>query len=166
MTDAEYVRSITKLTDRDHERLVGCFAKLRPEERIAVHGLQTGISQKLKDRKVKAHAPAFYHATFLLAIRAYRMAQNPQPSKRMTKKEAAQIDDLQAVHKRPRRARKASAAQTLVERNYDLIRMLRDETPKPMDWRGIAEKLSAKGQRISHTSVKNLYEKLAKEGGP
>ena len=166
MTDIEYIHGITRLTDTDHERLVRHYAKLRPQERIAVHGLQTGISQKLKGRKVKAHAPAFYHATFLLAIREYRMAQNPQLSKRMTKKEAAQIDDLQAVHTKAREGRKASAAQTLVERNYDLIRMLRDETPRPIAWRSIAEKLSAEGRRISHTSVKNLYEKLAKEGGP
>jgi hypothetical protein len=166
MTDTEYVRSITKLTDRDHERLAGYYAKLRPEERIAVHGLQTGISQKLKARKVKSHAPAFYHATFVLAIRKYRVAQNPGLSKRMTKKEAAQIDDLQAVHKRPRRARKASAAQTLVERNYDLVRMLRDEKPRPMSWRDIAEKLTGNDVTISHTALKSIFERLEAEGGP
>ncbi len=166
MTDTEYVRSITKLTDRDHERLAGYYAELQPQERIAVHGLQTGISQKLKGRKVKAHAQAFYHATFVLAIRAFRMAQNPQLSKRMTKKEAAQIDDLQAIHKRPRRARKASAAQTLVERNYDLVRMLRDEKPRPMSWRDIAEKLAGNDVTISHTGLKSIFERLEAEGGP
>jgi len=166
MTDIEYIHGITRLADTDHERLVRHYAKLRPQERIAVHGLQTGISQKLKGRKVKAHAPAFYHATFVLAIREYRMAQNPQLSKRMTTKAAAQIGNLQAVHKRPRRARKASAAQTLVERNYDLIKMLREQTPRPMDWRSIAEKLSGNDAKISHTALISIFERLEAEDGP
>ena len=162
MTDTEYVRSITKLTDRDHERLVGCFAKLRPEERIAVHGLQTGISQKLKGRKVKAHAPAFYHAAFLLAVREYRIAQNPRLSKRMTRKGAAQINGLQAVHTNAKKHRKASAARTLVEKKYSLITMLRD---RDESWRSIAAKLSGEDVTISHTGLKSIFERLGANGG-
>jgi len=166
MTDTEYVRTVTKLSDRDHERLVRYYSGLRPRERIAVHGLHTTISRTRSGQKDPSHGVAYYHATFLLAVRAYKTAQNPQLSKRMTKKKAIQIDGLQAVHAKAREGRKASVAQTLVERNYDLIKMLREETPRPMGWRSIAGRLSAKGQRISHTAAKSIWEKLAEEGGP
>ncbi|MGD0658509.1 MAG: hypothetical protein ABSD38_10625 [Syntrophorhabdales bacterium] len=162
MTDTEYVRSITKLTDRDQQLLAGHYAKLRPEERIAVHGLQTGISQKLKGRKAKSHAPAFYHATFLLAVREYRMAQNPRLSKRMTRKEAVEIDGLQAVHANAKKHRKASAARALVEEKYGLIAMLRD---RDESWRSIAAKLSGEDVTVSHTGLKSIFERLGANGG-
>ena len=166
MTDIEYMHGITRLADTDHERLVRHYAKLRPQERIAVHGLHTRISQKLKSRKVKAHAAAYYHATFLLAIRRYKISQNPRLSGRMTQEEADLADALQATHHKARPGRRSSAAQAIVERHYGDIRIARAREPKPESWRSIATRLSAKGQRISHTSVKNLYKKLAKEGGP
>jgi len=163
MTDTEYVHRITNLTDRDHKRLVERYEELRQEERIAVHGLQTGISQRLKSRKVMSHAPAFYHATFLLAIQLYRTAQSPRLSKRITKKEAAQIDGLQAVHANARKDRKTSVAQVLVEENYALIKILRGGNES---WRCIAITLSESGVSISHTSVRNIFRKLEANGGP
>ena len=166
MTDIEYMHGITGLSDRDHERLVRRYAELQPQERVAVHGLHTGISQKLKGRKVKAHAAAFYHATFLLAIRRYKISQNPRLSRRMTQEEAGLTDALQATHRKARAPRRSSAAQVIVERHYEDIRIARSREPKPEPWRSIAARLSAEGQRISHTSVKNIYERLAEEGGP
>jgi hypothetical protein len=46
MTDIEYVRTATRLSDRDYERLILYCAKLQPEERVAVHRLHTKVSQK------------------------------------------------------------------------------------------------------------------------
>lgn len=166
MTDAKYVRTITRLTDRDHDRLAKYYAELAPSERLAVHGLHTRVSQQRRAQKDPRHAAAFFHATFLLAIRKYKAAQNPDLSSRMTTKEAATTDLLQKTHKKARPGRKASRAQVLVERNYHAIREGRLKRPKPEPWRRIADKLSVNGQRISHTALKNLYEKLAAEGEP
>ncbi len=168
MTNIEYVRSVTRLTDSDHERLIEYYARLKPDERIAVHGLHTTISQKRSYQKDTSKIPAYYHATFILAIRQYRIAQNPAaPSKRTTKKEAARIDALRDIHRTPKAPRKPSAAQLLVEQNYSYINKLRDKKPKPEPWREIAQKLSSEsGLSISHTGLKHIYEKLEEENGP
>jgi len=166
LTDMEYIHTVTRLTDRDHERLVRHYLELRPEERIAVHRLHTRISQKRRNQKDPSHAAAFFHATFLLAIREYRLRQNPSLSKRMTKKEADQIDALRAISGNARPPRKASAAQALVEQNYDFIKTLRDKQPRPESWRKIAKKLSGNGQKISHTGLIDIYETIDAEGGP
>ena len=44
--ETEYARSITKLTDHDHEALIRYYKSLKPEERTSVHDLQTEISRK------------------------------------------------------------------------------------------------------------------------
>ncbi|MCX5814490.1 MAG: hypothetical protein NT178_18400 [Proteobacteria bacterium] len=168
MTDIEYVRNVTQLTDRDHERLMEYYANLLPEERIAVHGLHTKVSQKRSCQKDNSRTPAYYHATFILAVREYKIAQNPSaPSRRMTMKEAGQVDALQKTHRKARASRKPSVVQMLAEQHYCDIKMLRDKQPKPEPWRTIAEKMSHQsGHKISHTGLKNIYEKLEEEGGP
>ena len=165
MADTEYVRTVTKLSDRDHERLVRYYSGLRPRERVAVHGLHTTISRTRSGQKDPSHGAAYYHATFLLAIREFRTALNPKLSRRMTEKDAARIDALQAIHRKAGAERKPSAAQILVEQHYNLVKTLRDKEPRPMGWRSIAKKLSD-GQKISHTALKYIYEKLESEGGP
>jgi hypothetical protein len=84
----------------------------------------------------------------------------------MSQKEAARTDFLQMTHTEARAGRKASAAQVLVEQDYDAIKALRHKEPRAVAWRNIAEKLSANGHTISHTALKNIYEKLEAEGGP
>ena len=107
MTDIEYVKTVTRLTDRDHELLVNYYAGLQPEERIAVHGLHTRVAQKQSSHKDSTRTPAYYHATFILAVREYKMAQNPQaPSRRTTMKQAIQIDALRETHRKARTPRK------------------------------------------------------------
>lgn len=168
MTDTEYMRTVTRLSDRDHERLVRYYVKLQPDERIAVHGLQTNISQKRSYQKDLSRIPAYYYATFILAIREYKMVQNQAaPSRRITMKYAAQIDALRETHVKARAPRKPSTLQVLVEKNYDDIKKLRSKKPKPEPWRAIAKQLAQRlGKKISHTGLKNIYEKLEEEGGP
>jgi hypothetical protein len=162
----EYVRTITGMTDRDHDRMVKYYAGLCPEERASVHGLHTIVSRELSDRKDRTQMSAFFYGTFIVAIRRYKISQNPNLSKRMTQRQAALIGTLQATHRRARPGRPASAAQVIVEEHYEDIRAARARTPRPESWRSITARLSAHGQKISHTALKNIWERLEEEGGP
>jgi hypothetical protein len=168
MTDIEYVRTVTRMTDRDYERLIDYYAKLRPEERIAVHGLHTKIAQKQSGHKDPARMAAYYQATFILAVREYKTAQNPVAlSKRTTIKQAAKVDALRETHRKARAPRKPSALQLLVEKHYGDIKKLRDKNPTPESWRKIAQKFAHQlGQKMSHTGLKVIFEKLDEEDGP
>jgi hypothetical protein len=80
----------------------------------------------------------------------------------MTRKEAVEIDGLQAVHANAKKHRKASAARALVEEKYGLIAMLRD---RDESWRSIAAKLSGEDVTVSHTGLKSIFERLGANGG-
>ena len=167
VTDTEFARRVTGgLSDADHERFIKYYAKLKPDERIKVHAIQTKLSQKKRDRMYdRAHAGSFYYGTFLSAIREYmRLQSRSAESSRMGPKEAAERDCVQEVKRKAKLPRKSSVALELVEKRFDKIKELRD---KGVSWRTIAEQLSKgkKGTVISHASLISNFKKVAYERG-
>jgi hypothetical protein len=164
MKSTEYTRSLTSLTDADYGRLLNYYMDLKPEERIEIHRLQTDISHKLSNKYDRAFKGEFYYATFLMAIRKYRMAQSKAAlSHRMSKKEAAEIDREREIRKKARAPRPISKAQAIVEKNFDRIHDLRRQGKS---YSNIALELKNDGDSISHSSVRTHYIKLEEEISP
>ncbi len=162
MWDMDFAKSVTKLSDEEHEDLVEYYRKRKPSERIAIHALQTVKSRKKNRQYQKSYAGAFYYAAFLLAIKEYRDAHPKSAlSRRMTDDTSQQIDDLRKIKKEAKPPRKASKARLAVEKYFDEIAAWRAEE-KP--WRTISELLGKKHKkRISHTSLATHFAKLERE---
>lgn len=155
--ETEYARSITKLTDHDHEALIRYYKSLKPEERTSVHDLQTEISRK-NFRSDRPRTGGYYYATFLLAIKEYVRAQSRSIlTMGMTPKAAARIDRLRATAKAAQKAREPSNATIIVKKRRKMIARWREEGKS---WFAIKGLLHEKyGEAISHTSLITHFNK-------
>lgn len=81
--------------DSNHETLLRHYVELEPSERIAVHDLQTKMSQQLGDKFDRAFRAAFYYATLILTVRHYNALRTRKIlNSRMTQKQSEQRDRL------------------------------------------------------------------------